>query len=80
MKSEGVYGQVVCRGGRGSMLYFGPIKGMVAVFWDAFVVVDSVAASQRLPVDMPRRGSGRKRGLTIDCIYWFDGRLAWFMK
>lgn len=61
-------------------MYFGLMEGMVAVFWDAFVVVDSVAASQRLPVDMPRRGSGRRRGLTIDCIYWLDSRLSLVMK
>jgi hypothetical protein len=35
---------------------------------DALEVVDRVAARYRPPVEIPRSGSGRRSGLTSDCI------------
>ena len=40
------------------------LEAMLATLED----VDGVAPRYRAPVERPKMGSGRRRGLTIDCI------------
>ena len=42
--------------------------GLLEAMAAALEEVDSVAARYRPPVESPSRGSGRRRGLTSDCI------------
>lgn len=41
----------------------------IAAFVDKEAVVVVRYSRLRVPVERPRRGRGRRRGLTIECIY-----------